>query len=45
LFTSGYSRDVFPDEFFAAGEHDLIAKPYAPEALLAAVRAALTRAG
>lgn len=45
LFTSGYSRDVFPDEFFSAGEHDLIAKPYAPEALLAAIRAALTRAG
>ena len=45
LFTSGYSRDVFPEEFFASGKHDLIAKPYSPEALLAAVRAALTRAG
>ncbi len=40
LFTSGYSADVLPPDFDGLGIR-LLSKPYAPAALLEAVRAAL----
>ena len=45
LFTSGYSSSVFPAGFFDDGSHQLLEKPFHPDALLARLRALLAKAG
>ena len=43
LFASGHSKDVLPAQMLAASGIELVDKPYHPDALLRAVRAALDR--
>jgi signal transduction histidine kinase/ActR/RegA family two-component response regulator len=43
LFTSGYGGDALPPEFLESAGAEIIAKPFDPDGLLRAVRAALDR--
>jgi DNA-binding response OmpR family regulator len=43
LFASGHSKDVLPAEMLAGSGIELVDKPYHPDTLLRAVRAALDR--
>ena len=44
MFTSGYSVDALPEDFLGKEGLTLLAKPYSPKDLLAAVRQVLDRA-
>ena len=43
LFASGYAADVLPQHFLAEHSLELLPKPYDPDSLLRAIRAALNR--
>jgi DNA-binding response OmpR family regulator len=43
LFASGHSKDILPPEMLAVRGVEMVDKPYHPDALLRAVRAALDR--
>jgi len=45
LFMSGYAADHIADEGMLSGDADLLAKPFAPDELVARVRTALDRSG